>query len=1169
MDFRILGPLEVLDNGRSLALAGSKSRALLALLLLHANETLTTDRLIDELWGERAPAGAAKTLQMHISRLRKTLAGPDGSGRASPIVTRERGYELALDPDQLDSHRFERLLARGRAELAGDRADSAAQALEEALALWRGDPLADLAYEPFALAEIARLEDLRVAALEQLMEAKLALGSHVEVVEQLEVLIGEHPYREGLRAQLMLALYRSDRQADALQAYQDARKTLVDELGIEPGGRLRALERAILAQDPGLHLFVRDGPAAAEGTADTPRRVFVGRTGELAELAAALDGACAGRGRLILLAGEPGIGKSRLADELSEQARARGASVLVGRCWEAGGAPAYWPWIQALRMLIGDTQPEELRAQVGTGAADLAQLIPELRERLPDLPEPPPLETEGARFRLFDAVTSFLTSAAEARPLVVVLDDLHAADEPSLLLLRYVARWLRDSRLLVVGAYRDIDPMLRDPLTTALAELVREPHTTQIALRGLSAANVAEYVELSTAIEPASGLVEAIHVGTEGNPLFVAEVVHLLEAEGRVDGSDARVRIPPGVGAVIGRRLARLSSGCQALLVPAAVMGREFGLDALRKLSKLGPDELMDTLNEAMIERVLDDVPGAPGRLRFGHALIRDTLYDGLTAARRMQLHKEVGEALEAAYCSDPEPHLAELAQHFVAAAPIGMVDKAIAYARGAGERAAAQLAFEEAARQYEIALTLVEGQLARCDLFIALGDAEARAGDTPASNQAFLAAAELAESGGLAQHLARAALGYGGRFAWARGSSDRALVPLLERALAAIAERDSPIRVRLLARLAASLRDDPSRDRRVRLAEEALAIARRIGDPITLAAAIEGHWIAVEGPDHYLRGEGDAVGAELISLGEQLADKEKIFAGRDHLLHYLWMVADRAGVDVELEARSALADELRQPSQHWSVGTGETMLAVMEGRLDRAERLLAETVAIGQRVASWNAAVSHRLGLFVLRREQGRLAELEEIIERSVREYPSLPRFGAALAHLYGEIGRGRDARAAFDAVFPRHVGPERVDAEWLFTMTVLVDACIRLDDLGAARTMYSMLIPYERLYALAPLEAPFGSVALALGVLATALRRFDEAEGHFDVALEIEQRMRARPWLAHAQHELANMLRARGTAADSERALVLLEDALATYRELGMDAWAARVEALAAGAR
>ena len=257
-----------------------------------------------------------------------------------------------------------------------------------------------------------------------------------------------------------------------------------------------------------------------------------------------------------------------------------------------------------------------------------------------------------------------------------------------------------------------------------------------------------------------------------------------------MEEADAPLRIPPGVRAVIGRRVARLSTRCQALLLSASVIGREFGLDALAALSELEPDELMDVLNEAMAERVLDDVPGAPGRARFGHALIRDTLYDGLTAARRMQLHREAGEALEALYSSDPEPHLAELAQHFVAAGPLGVADKAIEYARRAGDRAAIQLAFEEAARQYAIALTLADDQLARCELLLALGDAHARAGNSPASKQAFREAAELAERGGLAQQLARAALGYGGRFAWVRASADAGLVPLLERALSAIDER-------------------------------------------------------------------------------------------------------------------------------------------------------------------------------------------------------------------------------------------------------------------------------------------------------------------------------------------------------------------------------------------
>ena len=599
------------------------------------------------------------------------------------------------------------------------------------------------------------------------------------------------------------------------------------ELGIEPGERLRELERAILAQDASLQLELEPEPDPPKAASDASRRPFVGRDRELAELVAGLEGAFAGNGRLVLLAGEPGIGKSRLADALDgARALARGG-VLVGRCWEAGGAPAYWPWIQALRVHLRDTEPDALRAQLGSDAAVLAQLLPELRERFPELEEPPPLEGEGARFRLFEAVRSFLGSAAEDRPVVVVLDDLHAADEPSLLLLQFAARGLEDSRLLIVGAYRDVDPTLRDPLTSALAELVREPHTTQIALSGLSAANVAEYLELSTGTAPGPGLVEAIHAETEGNALFVSETVQLLAAEGGVEGADAHLTIPPGVRAVIGKRVARLSDRCREMLVAASVMGREFGIDALTELSELAPDQLMDVLNEAMAERVLDDVPGAPGRVRFSHVLIRDTLYDELTAARRMQLHREVGEALEAAYASDPEPHLAELAQHFVAAAPLGVRDKAVEYARRAGQRTAAQLAFEEAARHYEIALTLAEDERERCELLIALGDAEGRAGDMPASKAAFRQAAELAERAGLAQHLARAAIGYGGRFAWARSMADPEMVPLLERALAAIGDGDSALRVRVLARLATAARDEPRRERRAALGEEALRIAR------------------------------------------------------------------------------------------------------------------------------------------------------------------------------------------------------------------------------------------------------------------------------------------------------------------------------------------------------
>src|SRR3954453_13420469 len=293
VDFGILGPLQALEGEGEVALGGGKQRALLALLLLHANETLSADRVIDQLWGERPPATAGKALQVHISNLRKALGGGDGI-----VLTRDRGYELRLEPEQLDARRFERLVAEGRDGRSAGRPERAAGALESGLALWRGPPLADLAYEGFARAEAGRLDELRVAAEEMLIDAKLALGRHDEVVEQCEGLVAAHPYRERLRAQRMTALYRAERQAAALQAYQDARRQLVDELGIEPGERLRELEAAILAQDPGLQLAGEPEPA---------RSTLIRREAELAELGAVVEDVLAGQGRVVLIGGEAGI----------------------------------------------------------------------------------------------------------------------------------------------------------------------------------------------------------------------------------------------------------------------------------------------------------------------------------------------------------------------------------------------------------------------------------------------------------------------------------------------------------------------------------------------------------------------------------------------------------------------------------------------------------------------------------------------------------------------------------------------------------------------------------------------------------------------------------------------------------------------------------------------
>jgi DNA-binding SARP family transcriptional activator len=411
MDYRILGPLEAFDGERALSLGGARQRAVLALLLLRRNEAVTRDVIVDQLWGESPPATAAKVLQNCISALRKEL--PNG-GEA--LRTVGAAYALAVRPDELDRDRFEQALAKGRAALAAGENEQAAEQLRAALALWRGGPLCDFAYERFAQEEIVRLEELHVEAVEDRVEADLACGRAEELVAELEALVSRHPVRERLRRQLMLALYRSGRQAEALAAYRDARQTLLGELGIEPTRALQELEKAILAQDPALEGTTRHGAPSSVPAGRHAATPLVGRDAELALFEAALDDALAGRGRLFLVVGPPSAGKTHLADEVASRAKARGAAVRWGRGWDGGDAPPCWPWRQAVRGL--------------------------------------PEHDGGNRFDFFSKVTERLRSEAAEQPLMLVLDDLQSADEESLLLLEFVASEVAEMPMLILGLAR-------------------------------------------------------------------------------------------------------------------------------------------------------------------------------------------------------------------------------------------------------------------------------------------------------------------------------------------------------------------------------------------------------------------------------------------------------------------------------------------------------------------------------------------------------------------------------------------------------------------------------------------------------------------------------------------------------------------------------------------
>ena len=670
VQFRLLGPLEAQDGGRRVELGRPKQRVLLAVLLVHANHVVSLDRLIEELWGAEPPPQAAASLQTYVPNLRRALEpGRPARAPSRVLVSQPPGYRLVVGAGDLDAVRFAALAQEGHRLLEAGRPAAAAGVLREGLALWRGPALAEMADEAFAQAERNRLEELRVAALEDRLAADLDLGGHAAAVAELEELAGRYRFRERLAGLLMLALYRSGRQGEALQAFQAARRALADELGIDPGRWLRQLETGILRQDPGLDWTpppqepgpppgetAEASPALAASVTRSPQAAdeLVGRDDQLAALDGVLAGARGGRGRVVLVAGEPGIGKTRLAEEAARRAAAAGMQVAWGRCHEGDGAPALWPWAQVVRQLAA----EQLAAMLGSSAAWLGQLMPELAEPAPRAGPLPIADLGTARFQLNQAVTGLLRRLAEARPLLIVVDDLHWADVPSLSLLAFLAGELNDARLVVAGTYRDVEVVAGRPLAETLGALAREPVVERIRLGGLGRADVARLIGRTIGARPAEPLVQAVTDRCGGNPFFITELLRLLQSERGLAAPDAtaaaRRDIPVGVRDVLRRRLARLPAQTSTVLMVAAVAGRGFDLDLIEAVTGLEDEPALDAAEAAVLAGLVIEDDRAAGRYRFAHTLVRETIYEDISRARRARLHARVADALVATRGAEP-----------------------------------------------------------------------------------------------------------------------------------------------------------------------------------------------------------------------------------------------------------------------------------------------------------------------------------------------------------------------------------------------------------------------------------------------------------------------------------------------------------------------------------
>lgn len=695
MDFLLLGPLEVHGDGQRIDVGTPKQRAVLAMLALTPGRVVAVERLIDELWPDEPPASAMASLQAYVSRLRRALAPGGGTAGSRVIISRAPGYLLDMPPVSVDAVRFVRLVNAGRSALVDQDAPAALTSLDGALAMWRGDPLPELAEGPLGRAERSRLSELRRSAREDRFEALLRLGRAGEVLADVESALAEAPYAERLWRQLMLALYRSGRQGEALAAYQRAHQRLDDDLGISPGPSLRRLHGDILRQEvEPVPLVLHDHPTAADRGSTIAPTGLVGREPELDTVQRALAAATGGRGSLLLVTGDPGIGKSALLEALTARAGTLGGVIATGQGIDSNPAPAYLPWAQALLGLVTAVGGEAVAAAFRPYGNVPAVLDPSLADVVPLPPAEQLADTELARTRLFQGVVDGLHRLARVRPLVLVIDDAQWLDSASVLLVQLLASRLVDSRIVLVLAYRDQELPPDVPLARALPALRSHRHAVRLPLTGLPRRAVAALADSVAGAPVPSEVVDVIVDRTGGNPFFVHELVRVLAAEHAVEDSvRARERVPVRVQEVVRQRLSRLPEQVNAMLSVAAVLGREVDGEVLRELLKLEPEALYDVTDTAVVTGFLETT-GDAHRLRFAHDLVRETVYLDISPLRRARLHARCLDVLAATSGTSA----AELAHHISRAVPVVQALDAVPVLAEAAAEAYELRAYEQAA---------------------------------------------------------------------------------------------------------------------------------------------------------------------------------------------------------------------------------------------------------------------------------------------------------------------------------------------------------------------------------------------------------------------------------------------------------------------------------------
>ena len=951
-------------------------------------------------------------------------------------------------------------------------------------------------------------------------------------------------------------------------------RTIARELGTYKTKIQRALKD--MAEDP------RSGVPARQRIAGT----FVGRQREMVELRATLEDVSSGRARIVMLSGDPGIGKTRTAQEFALYATSRGAGSLWGRCYEGQGAPPYWPWIQIIRSCIQNQNPEQIRSTLGSGAANIAEVVPEVREALPDLEPPPRLEPEQARFRLFDSITTYLKNISKDYPLVLLMDNLHWADTSSLLLLEFLSQEISDARIFIIGTYRDIEVTQQHPLSHTLGELIKHPHFQRISLGGLDHENIRDLMKPISGITPSEALIEAVYRQTGGNPLFVTEVVRMLAQEGAlaqqpVEGLGGRnLRIPHGAREAIGRRLHRLSHDCYRFLTVASVVGREFSLELMKRLTPdLVRERLVETLDEGLFAHIIEEMPDVVGRYQFTHVMIQETFSQELSSAQRAQLHGEIGGALEALYGSGLEAHAAELAHHFAEAQTALGTAKLIIYSSLAGERALATYAYEEALAHIQRGLAAKEVPLTGSQPAQDLQEADLLFG---------LVRAQVVTLEFHELHEAVVTIGRAFEYYTASGETDRAVavaeVPfigppgertgvagLLARALALVPP-DSHQAGRLLSRYSRVLAMEEGDDEESRKAfDGAMAIARQEGD-----TALEMRTLAI--------------GAETDMNYFRRHD------GLEKALRALGLARDADDPTGELTARLFAVFALRDT-----------------GNPEEAERHASAMLDVAERFKDRSRVAFALHGKESINRFQGNWDAARSYSDRGLVSGSLTPMFHGARAHLEYEIGDSGqgdiNSEKFLEIIRGIPLGPGLLHAQAALVIPLVGRIIGRLNDADLARQTAEAVIssPYATpaftgmaragLALLETLEGHISEigkhyealkvwrgetihfVALSgdrlLGILAQAMGETDQAVANFEDALAFCHKAGYRPELAWTCCDYADLLLERaqfarpepvepraGSQQDRTKAKSLLDESLAISSELGMRPLVERVK-------